>query len=62
MWYGRMAAEAAVMPMDFMNHPEVAYYRLGKGKAGDEEGLKTCRLITGTWQLDGLHGYHPFYQ
>jgi hypothetical protein len=50
-----MAEAAANMPMDFLNYPDVAYYKIG----GD---LKTCRLITGTWQLDGQHGYHPFFQ
>lgn len=48
-------AEAAVeMPVDFRTSPELAYYKLG----GE---MDTCRLITGTWQLDGKHGYHPFF-
>ena len=49
-----MAEEAATMPMDFFNNPELAYYKLG----GE---LDTCRIIVGTWQLDGRHGYHPFF-
>ena len=49
-----MADAAAQMPVDFRSTPEVAYYKLG----GD---MDTCRLITGTWQLDGKHGYHPFF-
>lgn len=49
-----MAEAAAEMPMDFRTSPELAYYKLG----GE---MDTCRLITGTWQLDGKHGYHPFF-
>jgi hypothetical protein len=50
----RMAEAASVMPVDFRTSPELAYYKLG----GE---MDTCRLITGTWQLDGKHGYHPFF-
>lgn len=55
-----MAEAAADMPVDFLTHPEKAYYYLGEG-GGGEGGMKTCRLITGTWQWDGQHGYHPFF-
>jgi len=48
-----MAEEAARMPINFWNRPDLAYYRLGD--------MDICRLITGTWQLDGKHGYRPFY-
>ena len=58
-----MAEAAADMPVDFLTHPEKAYYYLGggEGEGGREGGMKTCRLITGTWQWDGQHGYHPFF-
>jgi len=57
-----MAEAAADMPVDFLTHPEKAYYYLGGGgEGGREGGMKTCRLITGTWQWDGQHGYHPFF-
>lgn len=49
-----MAEAASEMPVDFRTSPELAYYKLG----GE---MDTCRIITGTWQLDGKHGYHPFF-
>ena len=42
------------MPLDFLDRRDLAYYKIG----GE---METCRIITGTWQLDGHHGYHPFY-
>jgi len=42
------------MPMDFLLYPEKAYYLLG----GE---MPVCRLVTGTWQVDGRHGYHPLF-
>lgn len=50
-----MAEEAARMPVNFWNRPDLAYYPLG----GD--GMEVCRLITGTWQMDGKHAYHPMF-
>jgi hypothetical protein len=43
------------MPVDFFYSPDLAYYKL----AGE---MPICRLITGTWQWDGQHGYRPFLQ